>query len=176
MLLVVVPSRRAHSILACVRSRSSGSRRSHPPPPKLSPSGRCSRTPVGAITVPTMSELGSNRSRLHRLGAACFMLLVVGVLVPTTASTTPSPRRSAKTDSHLLAQAARHPTARLPVIVRETAPRTSTAERLVRALGGRVTHELNVVGGFSALVPSRAVQDLTASPDVLHVWADGTVR
>ena len=123
-----------------------------------------------------VSELGSKRSRLLRLGAACFMLLVVGVLVPTTASTTPSPRRSAKTDSHLLAQAARHPTARLPVIVRETAPRTSTAERLVRALGGRVTHELNIVGGFSALVPSRAVQDLTASPDVLHVWADGTVR
>jgi serine protease AprX len=50
----------------------------------------------------------------------------------------------------------------IDVLVREIAPATSTAERVVEAIGGTVTHELPIVGGFAASVPSRAVGFLSS--------------
>jgi serine protease AprX len=105
--------------------------------------------------------------------------VVLGVAFAVTALTMPSApatARPAKVDPGFFAVAARHPGAMVSVIVREASPKADRAERLVRSLGGRVTHELPIVGGFSAVVPGAAVPELAASPDVLHVWGDGTVR
>ena len=46
----------------------------------------------------------------------------------------------------------------------------------MKSLGGRVTHELGIVGGFSALVPGSAVPELSASPLVWRVWGDAPVH
>ena len=62
------------------------------------------------------------------------------------------------------------------VIVRESRPASSAAERLVDRLGGRVTHELPLVDGFSASVPGSAVDALARSDAVLRLWGDARVR
>jgi serine protease AprX len=62
------------------------------------------------------------------------------------------------------------------VIVRETAASSDQAERLVRDLGGRVTHELPIISSFSAALPAGRVTDLARSGAVICVWADGRVR
>src|SRR5439155_5205029 len=62
------------------------------------------------------------------------------------------------------------------VIVREADPASSGAEDLVRSLGGHITHELQIVGGFSATVPGSAVRALTASTLVWRVWGDGHIH
>src|SRR5439155_1708699 len=51
-----------------------------------------------------------------------------------------------KTDPGLLAAARAAPGAQLPVIVRETAPASSSAEDLVRSLHGTVTQRLAIAG------------------------------
>ena len=61
------------------------------------------------------------------------------------------------------------------MIVREANPSSETAERLVRANGGRVTHELPIVGGFSAVLPAKALNPLAMSRSVSHLWSDGRV-
>ncbi|HEV8572519.1 MAG TPA: S8 family peptidase [Actinomycetota bacterium] len=69
--------------------------------------------------------------------------------------------------------------ARLPaldVIVGETRPASGDAEELIDQLGGSVTHELPIVGGFSARLPTRSLRGLLSSPAVAHVWGDGRVR
>jgi serine protease AprX len=91
-------------------------------------------------------------------------------------SSAPATTRPAKVDPGLSAVAARLPGSMVSVILREATPRTDAAERLVRSLHGRVTHELSIVGGFSAVVPGAAVAELAESPDVLRVWGDGRVR
>jgi serine protease AprX len=106
------------------------------------------------------------------LGLVVGSLLAASLFVPSSSAS----GHSAKTDPVLSVRAASHPHARFPVIVREVAPRTLTAERLVRSLGGHVTHELPIVDGFSAVVPGAAVADLARSPAVLRVWGDGQVR
>ena len=69
-----------------------------------------------------------------------------------------------------------HPSATIPVIVRETDPRSETAEALTRSLGGTVTHELPIIRSFSARIPARALTALTASSTVMNVWADGRIH
>jgi serine protease AprX len=100
------------------------------------------------------------------------MLAGTTLILPSAGAAT----RPAKVDPGLSTMAARHPGSTIPVIVRETTPQTDDAERLVRSLHGHVTHELSIVGGFSAVVPGAAVAELAASPDVLRVWGDGRVR
>jgi len=63
----------------------------------------------------------------------------------------------------------------VPVIVREQAPAVGTAARLVRELGGTVTRDLPVVGGFSARVPASQLPALLGSPAIGQVWPDGPV-
>ena len=83
---------------------------------------------------------------------------------------------SSKVDPRLLA-AARHASGHdVSVIVRETDPATSDAEALARHLGGNITHELPIIGGFSVRLPGDRVADLAASPSVANVWGDGAVR
>ena len=81
-----------------------------------------------------------------------------------------------KVDPGVAAEAAAAPASTVNVIVRETLAPSDTAERLVRSLGGTVTHELPILGGFSATVPGRALADVAQSGSVGMVWGDGTIR
>ncbi|MFN2545736.1 MAG: S8 family serine peptidase [Actinomycetota bacterium] len=83
---------------------------------------------------------------------------------------------ASKADPALYAQAAAHPSQTFPVIVREAQPGSDAAESLVRMLGGRITHELRIVGGFSARVPGSAVRSLSSSSLVWRVWGDGQLN
>lgn len=67
-------------------------------------------------------------------------------------------------------------TSLLNVIVRETWPASVDAEELIGQLGGIVTHQLPILGGFSAHLPTRSLADLLASPAIAHVWEDGRIR
>ncbi|HSL67359.1 MAG TPA: S8 family peptidase [Actinomycetota bacterium] len=82
---------------------------------------------------------------------------------------------AAKVDPGLAAEAAAAPASTVNVIVRETLPSSDAAERLVRSLDGTVTHELPIVGGFSATVPGSALADLAGSSSVDLVWGDGEI-
>ena len=53
------------------------------------------------------------------------------------------------------------------VLVREVTPASSAAERAVVALGGTITGELPIVGGFAATVPARAVPVLQGLSGVI---------
>jgi serine protease AprX len=58
--------------------------------------------------------------------------------------------------------------AAVPVVVREVTPLTSAAERAVSAVGGTVTSQLPIVGGFAAKVPAAAVSLLRSIPGVVR--------
>jgi serine protease AprX len=62
------------------------------------------------------------------------------------------------------------------VIIREASPSTDSAERLVLAVGGRVTTELPLVGSFAAAVPEDRVPSLTRDASVAGVWTDAHIR
>jgi serine protease AprX len=61
------------------------------------------------------------------------------------------------------------------VVVRERSPGSQLAERLVGRLGGRVTWDLPIVGGFAAELPADALPVLERSRLVAGVWRDGLV-
>ena len=62
------------------------------------------------------------------------------------------------------------------IIVHEAIPATDAAERLVVSLGGRVTRELPLVGGFAAAIPGDRLSDLTRQDSVAGVWADAHLQ
>jgi serine protease AprX len=127
-----------------------------------------------ALPASRERDLAAARSSvLPRLGFILLTIVTAGGLLqpPSTASA-----HHRKADPALSTRAAARPDAEYRVIVRETAPRTSNAEALVRSLGGRVTTELPVISGFSAVVPGSALPGLTASQAVLRVWGDGRVH
>jgi len=82
----------------------------------------------------------------------------------------------AKVDPGVARVAELAPDSTLRVIVRETDPPTDSAERLVTDLGGTVTHELPIIGAFSAHVPASALPELAGSDSVGLVWGDGRIR
>jgi serine protease AprX len=109
----------------------------------------------------------------RRLAPAALVLTIAALFVqPPVQAVTGIP---AKADPALYTRAAAHPAQTFPVIVREQQPGSSAAEDLVRSLGGHVTHELSLVGGFSATVPGSAVSALTSSPLVWRVWGDAKI-
>jgi serine protease AprX len=71
----------------------------------------------------------------------------------------------------------------VPVLVREVSPLSSAAERAVAAVGGTVTAQLPIVGGFAAKVPAAGlsalrglpgvVRDVTAAPKVVFQGSYG---
>jgi serine protease AprX len=66
--------------------------------------------------------------------------------------------------------------ASISVLVRETAPASEVAERLVERLGGHVTLELPIVDGFAAVVPVADVRSLLTDPSVGGVSPNASLR
>jgi serine protease AprX len=114
----------------------------------------------------------SGPPRLLALIAVLTVAATVGLAPPSEASLS----GRAKVDPELLGEALARPAASLDVIVRESLPTSDAAERLVGSLGGRVTHELPLVDGFSAAVPANRLDVLARSDTVIRVWGDAPVR
>jgi serine protease AprX len=89
---------------------------------------------------------------------AAATLVVAGLAGPTTAS-------AATTTSASTA-------AKVSVIVRELDGAGNAPERAVSAFGGKVDRQLDVIGGFSAHVPSDRINALRAAPGVQSVTED----
>jgi serine protease AprX len=103
-----------------------------------------------------MTEIAGRRSAVTRLGialAAVLALLTAGA--PTVGRPASAPAGQPVT-----------------VLVRATAPTAGVAERLVRAVGGTVTQELPIVGGFAAKVPARSLGILRSFPGVIKDVTD----
>lgn len=62
------------------------------------------------------------------------------------------------------------------VIVTERAPATAAAEQAVRAAGGTVGRQLNLIDGFAAQVPETALEQLAGHPAVRSVTRDAAVQ
>jgi len=86
------------------------------------------------------------------------MAVVGAVTVPIAAAATPTPSTPVR------------------VVVRERTPASAAAETLVRRLGGRVTAELPLIGGFAAIVPSGSVSSLRVAASVRALSPDGAIR
>src|SRR4029450_8932620 len=99
---------------------------------------------AAAIVRPTILP----RRTVRSLAAAVArtLLALLGVQPRPDASSA----IAAKVDPGLAAEAAAAPSATGNVIGRETLPPSDVSERLVRSLGGTITHELPILGGFSA--------------------------
>jgi serine protease AprX len=116
-------------------------------------------------------------SRVARLGGAARALALGMALAVAAAAGQPVSWGDqlsgvGKADPALIQAVRSAPDSTLHVIVREAAPTSSSAEDLVRSLGGTVTRDLRIVGGFSASVPAGSLDELASSPDVWRVWGD----
>ena len=115
------------------------------------------------------------RARLVRWGAglagSAMVASVVAIHVPPAYA-----GQSAKVDPGLLREALARPARTLSVIVRESAPASDAAERLVGSLHGTVVRELPIVGGFTARVAGSAVLALASDDAVLRVWGDAKLH
>jgi hypothetical protein len=125
----------------------------------------------GALALSGHWRSGRNKiGRTARTGLAIAIAVATAACVPARATSAPLP---AKADP-ALADARRAPSSTLPVIVRESTPASTLAEALVRRLAGHVTHELPIIGRFSADLPARGVTELSRSSSMLKVWGDAT--
>jgi serine protease AprX len=121
---------------------------------------------------------GSNARRCgsgHGRTLALILSLAIASAAGAVAPAGAMPQGYAKVDAALLQVAESEAGSSLSIIVRERRPSSSVAEDLVEELGGRVTHELTIVGGFSADVPGSAVATLAGSDAVARVWGDARV-
>ena len=117
---------------------------------------------VGAVAIERRTVLSQGTVRSVAAAVALTLLAVLGVQPRPDGSSA----IAAKVDPGLAAEAAAAPASTVNVIVRETLPSSDVAERLVRSLGGAVTHELPILDGFSATVPGSALADLARSSSV----------
>jgi serine protease AprX len=118
---------------------------------------------------------GIDGRRVRLLGRTLVALVALTLAATFVRSIPPSPDLSFKADPALLAEATAHPGSTLSVIVRETAPGSSDAERLVRSLGGDVTRQLTIVGGFAAHIPAGSLRDLVRSTSIARIWGDARI-
>jgi serine protease AprX len=124
----------------------------------------------------TTSSLGEHLRSGLVAGLAAVLLATFGVAAGWGGHAPASPSRSPRVDRGLqrfLGSTSARP---LRVIVRESAPATSSAERVVHTLGGTVRTELPIIGGFSALIPARSLAPLAASSSVSGIWSDGHIQ
>jgi serine protease AprX len=121
-------------------------------------------------------SLSAVRGRL-RLGVA--VLAVAGAVsatagLATSAAATPaesSPSPHAATGHASVDPALRGRTGLIRIVV-QGAP---SAEPAVARLGGRITHALPLIGGFSATVPARQINRVAALPGVTSITADSAM-
>jgi serine protease AprX len=140
--------------------------------------------------APVPPDLRGDTQPMRRSGTACspkgvalgsrLLSAVVGIaLLAGMACSGARPQSSSagltKVHPSILRAAEAQPSSLLSLIVREATPRSDAAERLVEGLGGTVTHDLSIIGGFSARLPGGAVDSLLASPHVMKVWGDGRI-
>jgi serine protease AprX len=106
------------------------------------------------------------------------LVAIVALALATTLTRPipPEPNFSFKADPALVAQATAAPGSLLSVIVREMVPSSGDAEHTVRSLGGTVTGDLPIVGGFAARLPAHSLADLLRSPSISRVWGDAKVE
>ncbi len=105
-------------------------------------------------TIRRLAHLRKAESPLRRILTLMAVLAVAAALVP--------PAAPASDNS-------------VAIIVRESHPATSRAQKFVEALGGEVLVDLEVIDGFSASIPAHAFDALTSHPSVASVTPDGTV-
>jgi serine protease AprX len=126
-----------------------------------------------AVQLPSWNVLRGVKWLRRALPAAVTLLVAALFIQPPVQG---APAVPAKADPALYSQAAAHPSQSFHVIVRETAPASQAAENLVNSLGGHVTRELRLIGGFSAVIPGSAVPRLTSSAGVWRLWGDAPIH
>lgn len=112
--------------------------------------------------MPLHAPLGGRRQGVAAVLAAALAAMLAAVSVPAGATAGP-------------AAGTANLGAAVSVLVRELAPATDLAERSVRALGGAVTTDLPIVGGFSATVPADRLPELAGAPGVVSTDASAAV-
>ena len=126
-----------------------------------------------AIQLTGWRVLGYVRWARRALTVSLTVVIAALLVQPPVQQASAAP---SKADRNLYSQASAHPAQTFSVIVRESQPTSSAAEELVRSLGGHITHELSIVGGFSAVLTGSSLRTLTASPAVWRVWGDGRIH
>jgi serine protease AprX len=117
----------------------------------------------------------------HRAGSETVLrkAILLAVVLSALAASLPlagSAHLEGKAHPSLLREAEQHPGSTLRVIVRETSPTSGRAEDLIGQLHGTVSHDLPLVGGFSARLPAGELPSLIESPAIAHVWGDAPIR
>jgi serine protease AprX len=92
----------------------------------------------------------ASRRRSHRAIAVALAAALSWMVAASTGTPSAAPALTAK------------------IIVQGTA----SAESAVREMGGRITHDLPLIGGFSAEVPAANVPDIANLPGVINVTPD----
>jgi serine protease AprX len=105
---------------------------------------------------PRVTVSGAPALRRPRRLALAAAAALAGLLAATAVATPPAAGGSSEGGA-------------LDVVVRELAPATGLAEQSVRALGGVVTGDLSIVGGFAAKVPVDRVDAVRSAPGVASV-------
>jgi serine protease AprX len=107
-----------------------------------------------------------------RVAAIAIVVVAMAMALPSMAN----PGPFGKASPSLLREAASASGSSLQLIVRATDRGLVEARTLIRRLGGSVTREFPVMGGFSARLPGAALPRLLSSGAVEDVWADGRVH
>ena len=133
---------------------------------------------VDAVAIRQPGGLATAQIRVALRGLAAAVALAVAAMFAAQPISWGDRQQllSSKTDPGLVRAAATNPSSTLSVIVREAVPASSQAEDLVRSLGGTVTRELGIVGGFGATVPARQLGALASSPIIWRVWGNATLH
>jgi serine protease AprX len=122
------------------------------------------------------ADIETLRSKLDRTIAVLLAAFMIGAAILASHTAAAPTRLQRIADPGLVTEATKNPEGQVSVIVREANPSSETAERLVRAVGGHITHELPIVGGFSAILPTKALNPLAKSRAVSHLWSDARVH
>ncbi|NIA25675.1 MAG: S8 family serine peptidase [Gammaproteobacteria bacterium] len=104
--------------------------------------------------------LDSTLSPRRRIGAIAVVVLMLVALLPLASA---SPALADDSTS-------------VPVVVVKTPGAGEGPESLVEDLGGRVEQRLDIINGFSAILPESAVETLAANPEVRSVTPNARVR
>jgi len=105
--------------------------------------------------VPTSGRIHHLRCRLAAVATLALCLLLGASLVPDAIDADRAHRS---------------------ILVHEADPSSSRAEQVVRALGGRITRPLPLIGGFAASVPENNLAALAGDPAIAEMTVDGAIR